>query len=181
MRAKDKNFNAEIKTDFDPTLSSVEGKINVVPQDIGRVLLNLYNNAFYATADKLKAQSPSDRVIRAGSQPKADGSQYVPTVTVVTKKLAGKILISVKDNGPGIPQNIVDKIFQPFFTTKPTGEGTGLGLSLAYDIIKAHGGEIRVETKCLEGLPAGLPVEASRRPARSAQSGTKFIMQLPIA
>ena len=160
MRARDKNFNATLQTNFDPALSSAEGKINVVPQDIGRVLLNLYNNAFYATADRLKAHSPSDRVIRAGSQLKADSSQYVPTVTVVTKKLAGKILISVKDNGPGIAQNIIDKIFQPFFTTKPTGQGTGLGLSLAYDIIKAHGGEIKVETR--EG------------------EGSNFIMRLPI-
>jgi signal transduction histidine kinase len=168
MRARDKDFNAEIETDFDGSI----GKIKIVPQDIGRVLLNLYNNAFYATSQKLTAR---------GSQLDAGTGPNVPKVTVVTKKADDKVLISVKDNGPGIPQSIVDKIFQPFFTTKPTGEGTGLGLSLAYDIIKAHGGEIRVETKCLEGLPAGLPVEVSRRPARSAQSGTKFVIQLPIA
>jgi len=151
MRARNKNFNAEIKTDFDPALSSAEGKINIVPQDIGRVLLNLYNNAFYATSQKLAAQ---------GSQLKADSSQYVPTVTVVTKKLNDRVEIRVKDNGPGIPQNIIDKIFQPFFTTKPTGQGTGLGLSLAYDIIKAHGGEIKVETK--------------------EREGSEFIIQLPV-
>ncbi|HYK46836.1 MAG TPA: ATP-binding protein [Parafilimonas sp.] len=138
MRARDKDFNAEIKTDFDPTI----GKINIVPQDMGRVLLNLYNNAFYAVSQKLAAQ---------GSQLEADNRRYVPTVTLVTKQYDAKISISVKDNGPGIPQNIFDKIFQPFFTTKPTGEGTGLGLSLSYDIIKAHGGEIRVETREGEG------------------------------
>ncbi len=134
FRAKDKDFNAEIKTDFDETI----GKINVVPQDIGRVLLNLFNNAFYALNEKLTAQ---------GSQLEA----FKPTVSVQTKKLDDKVEITVSDNGNGIPQNIVDKIFQPFFTTKPTGEGTGLGLSLSYDIIKAHGGEIKVETKEYEG------------------------------
>ena len=131
MRAKDKEFNATIKTEFD----EVNGKINIIPQDIGRVLLNLYNNAFYAINEKRK------------QEPKG----YEPYVTVSTKKLGEKVLISVKDNGNGIPQNILDKIFQPFFTTKPTGQGTGLGLSLSYDIIKAHGGEIKVETKEHEG------------------------------
>ena len=131
MRAKDKTFNATIKTDFDTAI----GKINVVPQDIGRVLLNLFNNAFYAVMplNPLK------------------GEHYGPTVTVSTKKVDGKILISVKDNGVGIPQKVVDKIFQPFFTTKPTGQGTGLGLSLSYDIVKAHGGEIKVEASKGEG------------------------------
>jgi signal transduction histidine kinase len=99
------------------------------------VLLNLYNNAFYAVAEKMKA----------------DNEDYQPTVSVSTKKAGDKILISVRDNGNGIPQKVVDKIFQPFFTTKPTGQGTGLGLSLSYDIIKAHGGEIKVETKDGEG------------------------------
>ncbi|HYK46171.1 MAG TPA: two-component regulator propeller domain-containing protein [Parafilimonas sp.] len=141
MRARDKNFNVTLETDFDNSV----GKINVVSQDIGRVLLNLYNNAFYATSEKLEA----------------DSAHYVPTVTVVTKKLDGKIEISIKDNGLGIPQNIVDKIFQPFFTTKPTGQGTGLGLSLSYDIIKAHGGEIKVITT--EG------------------GGSEFLIHLPIA
>ncbi len=131
LRAKDKSFNATLQTDFDASI----GKINIVPQDIGRVLLNLYNNAFYAVMPPNPLK----------------GEHYEPTVTVSTKKVDGKILISVKDNGVGIPQKVVDKIFQPFFTTKPTGQGTGLGLSLSYDIIKAHGGEIKVETKEGEG------------------------------
>ncbi len=131
LKAKDKGFNATIKTDFD---SNIE-KINIVPQDIGRVLLNLFNNAFYAVNEKKKQQ----------------GESYEPIVSVNTKKVNDKILISVRDNGNGIPQNIVNKIFQPFFTTKPTGQGTGLGLSLGYDIIKAHGGEIKVEAKEGEG------------------------------
>jgi signal transduction histidine kinase len=136
FRAKDKGFNAEYKTDFDESI----GKINLVPQDIGRVLLNLFNNAFYAVTEKKKTA----------------GEDYQPTVSVTTKRVVsplgdGGIEISVADNGNGIPQNIKDKIFQPFFTTKPTGQGTGLGLSLAYDIIKAHGGEIKVETKEGEG------------------------------
>src|SRR5438552_2824878 len=131
LRAKDKSFNTEIKTSFDEAI----GKINVVPQDIGRVLLNLYNNAFYAMNEKVNAQrSPLT-------------TDYKPLIFVQTKKLNGRIEISVIDNGNGIPQNIVDKIFQPFFTTKPAGQGTGLGLSLSYDIIKAHGGELKVETK----------------------------------
>jgi signal transduction histidine kinase len=132
MRAKDKSFNADFKTDFDNSI----GKINIVPQDIGRVLLNLINNAFYATNEKKKVED----------------SSYAPTVTIVTKKLNSTIEIKVSDNGNGIPQNIIDKIFQPFFTTKPTGEGTGLGLSLAYDIItKEHNGTIKVESKEGEG------------------------------
>jgi signal transduction histidine kinase len=129
MRAKDKNFNAEIKTDFDESI----GKINIVPQEIGRVLLNLFNNAFYTMNEKQKLSSA------AGG--------YQPIAKVTTRKLNEKIEIRVEDNGIGIPQKVVDKIFQPFFTTKPTGQGTGLGLSLSYDIIKAHGGEIKVETK----------------------------------
>jgi signal transduction histidine kinase len=131
LRGKDKGFNAEIKTQFDNSI----GKINIVPQDIGRVLLNLINNAFYAVneIDKLQA------------------SGYKPQVIVSTKKLADKTEIAVRDNGIGIPGSIKEKIFQPFFTTKPTGQGTGLGLSLSYDIVKAHGGEIRVETKEGEG------------------------------
>ncbi|HYK46838.1 MAG TPA: ATP-binding protein [Parafilimonas sp.] len=164
MRARDKDFNAEIKTSFDTTI----GKINIVPQDIGRVLLNLYNNAFYATADKLKGQS--SQLAAQASPLEATSSPYVPTVTVITKKYDAKISISVKDNGPGIPQNIVDKIFQPFFTTKPTGDGTGLGLSLSYDIIKAHGGEIKVET-----LSAAAAAQAGKE-----GEGTEFIIQLPL-
>jgi signal transduction histidine kinase len=131
MRAKDKSFNAEIKTNFDNTI----GKINTVPQDIGRVLLNLYNNAFYAVAEKSKEQLES----------------YQALVSVSTKKINDKVEIIVSDNGNGIPQKLIDKIFQPFFTTKPTGQGTGLGLSLSYDIIKTHGGEIKVHTKESEG------------------------------
>ena len=118
------------------------GKINIVPQDMGRVLLNLFNNAFYAVNEKLKAKKTILQTT---------GSLYAPLVSVSTKKLQDKIEIKVSDNGNGIPQNILDKIFQPFFTTKPTGQGTGLGLSLSYDIVKAHGGEINVETKDGEG------------------------------
>jgi signal transduction histidine kinase len=126
LRAKDKTFNASAKTEFDDSI----GKINIVPQEIGRVILNLINNAFYAVSErKLK-----------------EADNYEPVVTVSTAKQNGKVEIRVRDNGNGIPQKILDKIFQPFFTTKPTGQGTGLGLSLAYDIIKAHNGEIKVET-----------------------------------
>ncbi|MEJ7674850.1 MAG: ATP-binding protein [Chitinophagaceae bacterium] len=139
LRAKDKSFNATIKTDFD---SSIE-KINIIPQDIGRVILNLLTNAFYAVNEKSKQQSEG----------------YEPTVSIQTKKINNKVEIKVSDNGNGIPQKVLDKIFQPFFTTKPTGQGTGLGLSLSYDIVQAHGGELKVETK--EG------------------SGSTFIIQLP--
>lgn len=135
LKAKDKNFNAVLKTDFDNTI----GKIDIVAQDIGRVLLNLYNNAFYAVS------------LSAAGGFKETDSSYIPTVTVSTKKFGETILISVKDNGPGIPDNIKDKIFQPFFTTKPTGQGTGLGLSLSYDIIGAHGGELKVASRVSEG------------------------------
>ncbi len=126
LRAKDKSFNANFETEFDETID----KIEVIPQDIGRVLLNLYNNAFYAVNEKKKQQP--------------DG--YEPTVSVTTKIENGKVIIKVKDNGNGITQKVKDKIFQPFFTTKPTGQGTGLGLSMSYDIIKAHGGEVIFET-----------------------------------
>lgn len=131
LRAKDKTFNTEFKTEFEHSLP----KINVIPQDIGRVILNLINNAFYAANEKKKQQP--------------DG--YEPTVSVITRKEGNKIEIKVMDNGIGIPDNIKGKIFQPFFTTKPTGQGTGLGLSLSYDIVKAHGGEIKVETTNAEG------------------------------
>ncbi len=159
LRAKDKSFNASMITDYDETI----GKINIIPQDIGRVILNLINNAFYA------APLPP-----AGGFLDPD-YKHVPTVWVSTKRInspsgsqaerregteLGGVLISVRDNGPGIPNKILDKIFQPFFTTKPTGQGTGLGLSLSYDIVKAHGGEIKVETT--EG------------------EGSEFIIQLPI-
>ncbi|MEJ8817279.1 ATP-binding protein [Lacibacter sp. H407] len=140
LRAKDKSFNATLKTDFDETI----GNINIIPQDIGRVILNLITNAFYVVNEKSKQGI-------AG---------YEPTVSVSTKKANSKIEISVKDNGKGIPDSIKEKIFQPFFTTKPTGQGTGLGLSLSYDIVKAHGGEMKVETK-----------EGER---------SEFIIQIPI-
>jgi two-component system, NtrC family, sensor kinase len=140
LRAKDDSFKATMKTDFDETI----GKINIIPQDIGRVILNLITNAFYAVNEKSKQNI-------AG---------YEPTVLVSTKKVEGKVEVKVADNGNGIPQKILDKIFQPFFTTKPTGQGTGLGLSLSYDIVKAHGGELKVDT--------------------NEREGSTFIIQLPV-
>jgi two-component system NtrC family sensor kinase len=140
LRAKDKSFEATIKTDFDPSI----GLINVIPQDIGRVILNLITNAFYVVDEKKKHNK----------------NGYEPTVTVTTKRTGQNILVSVMDNGNGIPKEVMDKIFQPFFTTKPTGQGTGLGLSLSYDIVKAHGGEITVETK--------------------ENQGTAFIIRIPV-
>lgn len=140
LRAKDKSFNANLESDFDSSI----GKIEIVPQDIGRVILNLITNAFYAVnAKKLSSTSG-----------------YSPTVFVSTLKKAGRIEIMVKDNGSGIPEIVLDKIFQPFFTTKPTGQGTGLGLSLSYDIIKAHNGDIKVNNK--------------------ENQGAEFIISLPI-
>ncbi len=127
LRSKDNSFTAKIHTDFDPSI----GKINMIPQDMGLVLLNLYNNAFFAIQEKKKWQS----------------EKYEPIISVTTKRIGDKLSISVRDNGNGIPQKVKDKIFQPFFTTKPTGQGTGLGLSLSYDIIKAHGGEIKMATQ----------------------------------
>jgi signal transduction histidine kinase len=141
LRAKDKSFNAKFESFLDPVMP----KMNVVPQEIGRVVLNLINNAFYAVSEKAKLQVTS----------------YQPHVTVSTKNLRGKIEIRVTDNGSGIPESIKDKIFQPFFTTKPTGQGTGLGLSLSYDIVKAHGGELKVETR--------------------AEGGSEFIIELPVS
>lgn len=127
LRAKDKDVNAELVTHFDPTLGTVE----VVPQELGRVLLNLFNNAFYAVREK--------------QQTAPEG--YRPTVTVSTKQQDGHVEIRVHDNGNGIPESVFEKIFQPFFTTKPTGQGTGLGLSLSYDIItKGHGGTLTATT-----------------------------------
>ena len=144
LRAKDKSFNATLKTDFDESI----GNINIIPQDIGRVILNLITNAFYAVNEK-KRNGP---LTPEGGNENAQ-NEYEPTVTVTTSlnppsggRGAGA-LISVRDNGSGIPPKVLDKIFQPFFTTKPTGEGTGLGLSMSYDIVKAHGGELKVETK----------------------------------
>jgi signal transduction histidine kinase len=131
LRARDNKFNATIESYFDKQISSV----HIVPQDIGRVLLNLYNNAFYAVYERKKLSL----------------NGFEPVVSVATKKTDTGILISVKDNGNGIPQKNIDKIFQPFFTTKPSGHGTGLGLSLSYDIVKAHGGEIELHTKENQG------------------------------
>jgi two-component system NtrC family sensor kinase len=128
LRAKDKNFNSELTTHFDPKLP----RVNVVPQDMGRILLNLFNNAFYAVNQKKKAA----------------GAGYKPEVVVTTSFSKNEVVIRVKDNGVGIPDAIKDKIMQPFFTTKPTGEGTGLGLSLTYDmVVKGHGGKIEVQSK----------------------------------
>jgi two-component system NtrC family sensor kinase len=141
LRAKEKSFNAVLNTDFDKSI----GNINIISQDIGRVLLNLFNNSFYALNQKIKQ--------------KIEG--YEPTILVSTKKVKDRIEIRVKDNGSGISTKLMDKIFQPFFTTKPTGQGTGLGLSLSYDIIRAHGGEIKVES--------------------TVDVGTEFIIQIPAA
>lgn len=131
LRAKDKSFNATMKTDFDESI----GNINIIPQDIGRVILNLLTNAFYAVREKSSdAQNSADN--------------YEPVVSITTKNAGDKVEISVSDNGNGIPSKVLDKIFQPFFTTKPTGQGTGLGLSMSYDIItKGHGGELKANTK----------------------------------
>jgi signal transduction histidine kinase len=140
MRAHDKEFNITIEKDYDKNLE----KINVVPQDISRVFLNIINNACYAANEKKKVT----------------GDDFQPKLKVSTKNLNDKVEIKIIDNGNGIPKDIIEKIFQPFFTTKPTGEGTGLGLSLSYDIVtKVHGGELKVETQ--EG------------------NGTTFIIQIP--
>ena len=140
LRAKDKIFNAAMKTDYDESI----GLIKIIPQDIGRVVLNLITNAFYAVTERKKLA--------------VEG--YEPIVTVSTKKYSDRVEVYVKDNGTGIPQKALDKIFQPFFTTKPTGQGTGLGLSLSYDIVKAHGGEIKVTT--------------------AENEGTEFIISIPV-
>jgi signal transduction histidine kinase len=133
LRAKDKTFNVTLKTNFDEGI----GLINIVPQDIGRVILNLLNNALYAVSEKKKQSVDT----------------YEPIVSINTRKSGDHVLVSVKDNGIGISEKVIAKVFQPFFTTKPAGQGTGLGLSLSYDIVKAHGGELKVETiegKCSE-------------------------------
>ncbi len=164
IKAKDKSFDAKLITDFDESIE----KINIVPQEIGRVLINLLNNAFYAVNEKKNCS-----LTPKGGTKTIDGllHSYEPTITVTTRRLSSPlgglsgelseaVQITVTDNGIGIPENIVDKIFQPFFTTKPTGQGTGLGLSLSYDIVHAHGGELKVESK--------------------EDDGTKFIIQLPV-
>jgi len=140
LRAKDKTFNTTFETDFDPNV----GKVSVIPQEIGRVILNLLNNAFHAVTTRRSLNQPG----------------YEPLVTVKTQSKGDDVVITVSDNGIGIPEKVVAKIFQPFFTTKPTGEGTGLGLSLSYDVIKAHGGTIQVKTD--EG------------------KGTEFVISLPV-
>lgn len=128
LRAKDKSFNATMEVNFDKTLP----KINVIPQDVGRVILNIFTNAFYSVTEKKKLL----------------GAVYEPVVTVTTKSVADQVEICIRDNGVGIPQKVLDKIYQPFYSTKPAGQGTGLGLSISYDIItKVHGGHISVETK----------------------------------
>lgn len=140
LRAKDKTFNAALETSFDESI----GKIKIIPQEVGRSILNLLTNAFYATNEKKKTE----------------GENYLPTVRISTRKIKNLFEIRVEDNGNGIPDSVINKIFQPFFTTKPPGQGTGLGLSLSYDIIKSHGGELKVETK--QGV------------------GTTFIIILPL-
>ena len=159
LRAKDKNFNATMKTDFDNSI----GNINIIPQGIGRVILNLLNNAFYAVDEKNKSGA----------------KHYEPTVLIGTKIVNNKVEIKVSDNGNGIPQKVLDKIFQPFFTTKPTGQGTGLGLSLSYDIVKAHGGEIKVETK--EARPLARLSHSDGADPVGRGEGATFIIVLPVA
>ena len=148
LRAKDKSFNATMKTNYDETI----GEINIIPQDIGRVFLNLITNAFYAVSEVAAKESAVAEKQKSGIEARLpDGQGFEPTVSISTKKQGDKVVIKVKDNGNGIPQEVLDKIFQPFFTTKPAGQGTGLGLSLSYDIIKAHGGELKVETTSGKG------------------------------
>ncbi len=150
LRAKDKSFNAIMKTDFDQSI----GNINIIPQDIGRVVLNLINNAFYAVGEKSSIWNLESGINK-------DKNAYEPTVSISTKKVDGNILITVSDNGNGIPSSIKEKIFQPFFTTKPTGQGTGLGLSMSYDIVtKGHGGKLIVESE--------------------VGKGTEFVIELPM-
>ena len=164
LRAKDKSFNATLETAYDDSI----GRIKIIPQDIGRVVLNLITNAFYAVNEKKKDPLTSQSEFGTGSE---GGINYVPTVKVKTKRVdtplgvggerKGKCVeVSVKDNGNGIPKQVLDKIYQPFFTTKPTGQGTGLGLSLSYDIVKAHGGDLQVSTE--------------------ENKGTEFIISIPI-
>jgi signal transduction histidine kinase/ligand-binding sensor domain-containing protein len=136
LRAKDKNFNAMLHTDFDTSLP----KVDCIPQDIGRVILNMLTNAFYAVAEKKRKE----------------GADFQPAVWISTKTVGQKVEVIIKDNGYGVPKKVLDKIFQPFFTTKPTGAGTGLGLSLSYDIVKAHGGNITVSSE--DGLGAGFTI-----------------------
>jgi two-component system, NtrC family, sensor kinase len=168
LRAKDKSFNATFETFFDPDLP----KIDIIPQDIGRVLLNLINNAFYAVAERSRSTVNARKNLLDLAEPSSDENlkdfTYKPKVTITTKLIAdSQLQIAIKDNGSGIPDAIKDKIFQPFFTTKPTGHGTGLGLSLAYDIVKAHGGELSVESY------AGPEI-------KNRECSTKFTIALPL-
>lgn len=140
LRAKDKSFNVTMKTDLDKRI----GEINIVSQDIGRAMLNLITNAFHAVDEKKKSGVEN----------------YEPTITLSTKKENDTVKLKVTDNANGIPEDVIDKIFQPFFTTKPSGKGTGLGLSLSYDIIKAHGGELTVKS--------------------NREQGTEFTILLPV-
>ena len=152
MRSKDSSFQARMETDFDQTI----GSINIIAQDLGRVILNICNNAFYSVHAKASAAA---HAVQERRKKQADG--YDPVVSLSTKKQGQSVFIYIEDNGEGIPAKVVDKIFQPFFTTKPTGQGTGLGLSLAYDIVKAQGGTIQVTTR--EG------------------AGTRFEVEIPMA
>ncbi len=163
LRAKDKNFNSDFKTDFDESIPRIE----IIPQDIGRVLLNLINNAFYAVSEASAKESAKLNPImpKVSEDIATEGGNYEPLVIVSTNKINNIIEISVKDNGHGIPDEIKDKIFQPFFTTKPTGSGTGLGLSLSYDIIKVHGGDIKLESHHVGG---------------KEKAGTEFIISIPF-
>jgi signal transduction histidine kinase len=161
LKAKDPSFYASFHFEPDNSLP----KVNVVPQDMSRVLLNLINNAFYAVDERSRIAVQEKKTLG-----QAQGDSFEPTVTVSTRKVKDKLEIMVKDNGNGIPQKLLDKIFQPFFTTKPTGQGTGLGLSLSYDIIHAYGGELKVET---------LPAEAAAQAGKKGE-GTTFIINLPV-
>ncbi len=156
LRTKEKSFNATLRTNYDESIEN----INIIPQDIGRVLLNLYNNAFYAVSEK-KKQRPEN---------------FEPEVAVSTKKVGNTVEIKVRDNGNGIPQKSFDKIFQPFFTTKPTGQGTGLGLSLSYDTIKAHGGELRVESE--EGAYAEFSIQLPAGPILKKTTPAFFLFNM---
>lgn len=144
LRNKDKEFNTTLVTTFDDTL----GRVEVIPQDLGRVLLNLFNNAFYAVRQKQQAGV----------------ANYQPTVSVSTSQQNGQVEIRIRDNGTGIPQPVLAKIFQPFFTTKPAGQGTGLGLSLSYDIItKGHGGTLTATTQAGEFSEFMITLPATKR------------------
>jgi signal transduction histidine kinase len=157
LRAKDKTFNATMNSEFDENI----GKIKVVPQDIGRVILNLITNAFYVVKEKSAFINLSSEAL---AKLETSEDKYEPTVSVSTKKTGNQVLISVKDNGNGIPKKVLEKIFQPFFTTKPTGQGTGLGLSLSYDIVHAHGGELKVNTKEGEGSEFTIILPVNHQP-----------------